>query len=115
MEMTYGGALVMPSSYAMMDEEEMMYLEGGALTTAQKALIIAGVVAAGFAFAAALMYGQIWLGLKFAKAIFGAALRTVMVKNGGAVITLIATCAASSFGISAAAATATITWIIKNF
>lgn len=29
MEMTYGGALVMPSSYAMMDEEEMMYLEGG--------------------------------------------------------------------------------------
>ena len=31
MEMTYGGALVMPSSYAMMDEEEMMYLEGGAI------------------------------------------------------------------------------------
>ena len=30
MEMTYGGALVMPSSYAMMDEEEMMYVEGGA-------------------------------------------------------------------------------------
>ena len=29
MEMTYGGALVLPSSYAMMDEEEMMYLEGG--------------------------------------------------------------------------------------
>lgn len=29
MEMTYGGALVMPSSYAMMDEEEMMYVEGG--------------------------------------------------------------------------------------
>ena len=29
MEMTYGGALVMPNSYAMMDEEEMMYLEGG--------------------------------------------------------------------------------------
>ena len=27
--MTYGGALVMPSSYAMMNEEEMMYLEGG--------------------------------------------------------------------------------------
>lgn len=31
MEMTYGGALVMPSSYAMMDEEEMMYLNGGGL------------------------------------------------------------------------------------
>lgn len=29
MEMTYGGALVMPSSYAMMDEDEMEYLNGG--------------------------------------------------------------------------------------
>ena len=29
MEMTYDGALVMPSSFAMMDEEEMMYVEGG--------------------------------------------------------------------------------------
>lgn len=30
MEMCYAGALVMPSSYAMMDDEEMMYVEGGA-------------------------------------------------------------------------------------
>ena len=30
MEMTYDGTLVMPSSYAVMDEDEMMYLEGGA-------------------------------------------------------------------------------------
>ena len=29
MEMCYDGALVMPSNYAVMDEEEMMYLEGG--------------------------------------------------------------------------------------
>ena len=29
MEMCYDGALVMPSSYAVMDENEMMYLEGG--------------------------------------------------------------------------------------
>lgn len=29
MEMCYDGALVMPSSYAVMNEEEMMYLEGG--------------------------------------------------------------------------------------
>lgn len=28
MEMCYNGALVMPSSYAMMDEEEMMYVKG---------------------------------------------------------------------------------------
>ncbi len=27
MEMCYNGALVMPSSYAMMDEEEMMYVK----------------------------------------------------------------------------------------
>ncbi len=29
MEMTYDGALVMPSSYAVMDEDEMMYVDGG--------------------------------------------------------------------------------------
>lgn len=29
MEMCYDGALVMPSSYAVMNEEEMMYVEGG--------------------------------------------------------------------------------------
>lgn len=33
MEMCYDGALVMPSSYAVMDEEEMMYLEGGGTVT----------------------------------------------------------------------------------
>ena len=30
MVMTYDGALVMPSSYAIMDEEEMTYVEGEA-------------------------------------------------------------------------------------
>ena len=29
MELCYDGALVMPSSYAVMDEEEMTYVEGG--------------------------------------------------------------------------------------
>ena len=29
MEMCYDGALVMPSNYAVMDEEEMMYIEAG--------------------------------------------------------------------------------------
>lgn len=29
MQMCYDGALVMPSSYAVMDEEEMTYVEGG--------------------------------------------------------------------------------------
>ena len=31
MEMCYDGALVMPSSYAVMSEEEMTYVEGGGL------------------------------------------------------------------------------------
>ena len=29
MEMCYDGALVMPSNYVVMDEEEMTYVEGG--------------------------------------------------------------------------------------
>ena len=29
MEMSYGGTLVMPKSYAVMDQEEMCYVEGG--------------------------------------------------------------------------------------
>ncbi len=33
MEMCYDGALVMPSSYAIMDEEEMTYVEGGGTLT----------------------------------------------------------------------------------
>lgn len=40
MEMCYSGALVMPSSYAVMDEDEMMYLEGGA-TYVKPALVVA--------------------------------------------------------------------------
>ena len=33
MEMSYSGALVMPSSYAVMNEEEMTYVEGGGTAT----------------------------------------------------------------------------------
>ena len=33
MEMCYDGTLVMPSSYTLMDEEEMTYVEGGSLDT----------------------------------------------------------------------------------
>ena len=38
MELCYDGALVLPSSYAVMDEEEMSYVEGGALSKVDKAL-----------------------------------------------------------------------------
>lgn len=40
MEMCYDGALVMPSSYAVMDNEEMTYVEGGKIKIAR------GIVAA---------------------------------------------------------------------
>ena len=36
MEMCYDGTLVMPSSYAVMDEEEMTYVEGGIRFTVKK-------------------------------------------------------------------------------
>lgn len=46
MEMCYDGALVMPNSFALMNEDEMMYVEGGGSitinkTTVNKALNIA--------------------------------------------------------------------------
>ena len=45
MEMTYDGTLVMPSSYVVMEENEMMYLEGGAYISNRtlKAVIYASV------------------------------------------------------------------------
>ena len=36
MEMCYDGALVMPSNYAVMDEDEMIYVEGGRTTSCVK-------------------------------------------------------------------------------
>ena len=47
MVMTYDGALVMPSSYAVMNEEEMTYVEGGAEKTMTKNQCIDGLVAVG--------------------------------------------------------------------
>lgn len=38
MDMCYEGALVMPSSYAVMDEEEMTYVEGGGAFSLEGAL-----------------------------------------------------------------------------
>ena len=61
MEMCYDGTLVMPSSYAVMDEEEMTYVEGGwcienklwgyniYLTHKERQLLSAGQTIAGIA------------------------------------------------------------------
>lgn len=43
MEMCYNGALVMPSSFAVMDEEEMMYLEGGAKSKVSAVALLGSV------------------------------------------------------------------------
>lgn len=67
MEMTYGGTLVMPSSYAVMDEEEMMYLEGGKFTLDTALSFIAGAILGGVIYdvfkAAAIKVGA-WAALK---------------------------------------------------
>lgn len=39
MDMCYDGALVLPSSYAVMDEEEMYYTEGGRVVTINRKTI----------------------------------------------------------------------------
>ena len=50
MEMCYDGALVMPSSYAVMSEEEMTYVEGGGSITINRGTVNAALSAvwAGF-------------------------------------------------------------------
>ena len=55
MEMCYDGALVMPSSYAVMDEEEMTYVEGGGWSTYKGLEALATITAIGAAAAAALV------------------------------------------------------------
>lgn len=42
--MCYDGALVMPSSYAVMSEEEMIYVEGGKYVTQTKTLSAANTM-----------------------------------------------------------------------
>lgn len=66
MEMCYSGALVMPSCYAVMDEEEMMYLEGGAASKAS----VAGIICSAFGISGG-MLGLIqgWIGVKTATTI----------------------------------------------
>ncbi|MCI5919284.1 MAG: hypothetical protein MRZ75_08195 [Roseburia sp.] len=53
MDMCYEGALVMPSNYAVMDEEEMTYVEGGKVYKIQLSARQCGDIAAAGAGAAA--------------------------------------------------------------
>lgn len=63
MEMCYDGALVMPSSYAVMDEEEMMYVEGGESVVVA---LTAAITAAGASYNAAYHAGE-RMGYRFSK------------------------------------------------
>ncbi|MBQ9886542.1 MAG: hypothetical protein IJM37_06780 [Lachnospiraceae bacterium] len=78
MEMCYDGALVMPSSYALMSEDEMTYLEGGiaipnwlvggVINLAIDVLVIGGVrAAAGFFTSQMKKYGAKATGLIFSR------------------------------------------------
>lgn len=72
MEMCYDGALVMPSSYAVMDEEEMMYLEGGGtVKVIASASTVRTLCRAGVAFLGALI-GEVFGGPIVAKLLSGA-------------------------------------------
>lgn len=67
MEMTYDGMLVMPSSYAVMDEEEMTYAEGGGLPRSIVATAIDGIL--GMTAVGAVMAPLKYLGKTAAKAL----------------------------------------------
>lgn len=114
MEMCYGGALVLPSSYAVMDEDEMTYVEGGALTTGQKAAIIAGIAIGGVALFVALAYGQVWLASCIIKKVCKTSIKVLMKKNAAACVGMIATFITTSLGVSATATTACISAVLKN-
>ena len=65
MEMCYDGALVMPSNYAVMSEDEMMYVEGGMTgktKTKEDRVCTASFISAAAAFCGKLTYKSFkWL------------------------------------------------------
>lgn len=85
LEMCYDGALVMPSNYAVMNEEEMTYVEGG-WATWQKVLVGAAIVAVGIGVIAALAYGQVWLISAIMKITFSQAVKKLGIKGVAAIV-----------------------------
>ena len=111
MEMCYDGALVMPSSYAMMEEEEMSYVEGGWigapnwLVAGLTNLIIDAVVVGGCRAAAKYFVGQVKkYGAKRAGLCFSRKLKNKLVAKG-----IASGIAAGICGIAAAGITI-LTW-----
>lgn len=103
MEMCYDGVLVMPNSYVVMSEDEMMYVQGGALSKVDKAIIIGMCAASAVGLTVTLVYGQLALAAK----ILGWSVKKVAKKAGAAAVEeLIAT----TLGISGGAV-----WAVLNF
>lgn len=105
MDMCYDGVLVMPSDYAVMDEEEMTYVEGG-ISAWTKAAIIAGIVVVAAAVTVALVHGQFWLGAK----IMGLTIKQFVTACGAKTV---ATVIAGTLGVTVAAATKAVSLTLK--
>lgn len=103
MEMCYDGALVMPSSYAVMSEDEMTYVDGG-VSKKQKACIIAACVAAGVALGVAIAAGQIALGAR----LMGLTIKSYTKKLGAKAV---ANVISKSFGWSLKATLAVVAFV----
>lgn len=103
MDMCYDVTLVLPSSYAVMEEEEMSYVEGGALSKVDKALIIGICAASAITLTVALVYGQLALAAK----ILRWSVKKVARKAGAAAVV---GCITATLGISG-----TAVWAVVNF
>ena len=68
MEMT----LELPQNFVELDQDEMMYLDGG-LTTGQRVALAAGIIIGGAALGVALTLGQLWVVAKIFKVGLGQA------------------------------------------
>ena len=94
MEMSYGGALVMPRNFVEVAKEELEYIVGG-MSNWQKAIVVGAVIAGGIALTAAIAYGQFWLAAK----ILGYSVKTVARAVGAvAVVGLIYSITKSGYG-----------------
>ena len=82
----------LPVNYIELDQEEMLYLDGGC-TWWQYALVYSAMTLAGVGLEVAIAYGQIWTVASLMKATFAAAVKSLGAKG-------VTTIVAGSFSIS---------------
>lgn len=106
MEMCYDGALVMPSSYAVMSEDEMSYIEGGLTWSQTKKLavsflaVIGGINTIVTAFSNAVKFGKFIRGI--AQGAFVKGIATKVSAAIGRIVTWISAHAGVVAGIAGA-------------